>query len=107
MGFFQRLFGLEKPPVAQSNPPVENVQHPQTGETVPPERVGPDGKYDQSGLAKRVAVAFEDDSQLTDLEHLYIAQTGGTVVLKGSVPSEELLTHAVEIATTELAERLL
>jgi osmotically-inducible protein OsmY len=97
MGFFQRIFGHEKPADAQVNP-TATVTNPETGETVPPERVGPSGEYDQSGLAKRVVVAFESDSELSDLDGLWVAQTGSTVVLKGSVPSSDLLNKAVEIA---------
>ena len=92
MGFLQRLFGLEKPPaaVAQATSPK--------GETIPPERVGLSGEYDQSGLAKRVAAAFDDDSELDDVHTLYVAQTGGTVVLKGSVPSQAILNKMVAVA---------
>jgi len=98
MGFFKRLFGLEKPANAEVNPtPTET--HPETGGEIPPERLGVNGEYDQSGLAKRVALAFEDDSDLKDLERLWIAQTGSTVVLKGDITSSELLDKAVQIAS--------
>ena len=94
MGFLQRLFGLEKPPEAEA---VAQATTP-TGEPMPPERVGLSGEYDQSGLAKRVAAAFDDDAQLDDVNTLYVAQTGGTVVLKGSVPSQEVLNKMVSVA---------
>jgi osmotically-inducible protein OsmY len=92
MGFLQRLFGMEKPPeaVAQATSP--------TGEAIPPERVGLSGEFDQSGLAKRVAAAFDDDPGLDDVNTLYVAQTGGTVVLKGSVPSQEILNKMASVA---------
>lgn len=45
-----------------------------------------------------MAIAFDDDASLTDLERLYIAQTGSTIVLKGEIPSQDLLDHAVNIA---------
>jgi len=96
MGFFQRIFGLEKPDNAQVNPSAST--DPQTGEAIAPERVGVNGEYDQSGLAKRVALAFDNDAELSDVEGLWVAQTGGTVVLKGSLSSPDLLTKAVEIA---------
>ncbi|MFB2896479.1 BON domain-containing protein [Aerosakkonemataceae cyanobacterium BLCC-F50] len=91
MGWLQRLFGLEKPADAQTNPtPTEG--------DIPPERVGLNGEYDDSGLAKRVALAFDEDSSLDDINTLWVAQTGGTVVLKGSVPTQEILDQAVSIA---------
>ena len=96
MGWLKRLFGLEKPQDAQTNPtPVGTAPG---GETIPPERVGLNGEYDQSGLAKRVALAFDEDAQLADLERLWVAQTGSTVVLKGEVPSQALLNKAVAVA---------
>jgi hypothetical protein len=63
------------------------------------ERMGVNGEYDQSGLAKRVALAFDEDTSVTDVETLWVAQTGGSVVLKGSVPSQEVLDRMVELAS--------
>jgi osmotically-inducible protein OsmY len=60
--------------------------------------MGLNGEYDQSGLAKRVALAFDNDPQLEDIHTLYVAQTSGTVVLKGKVPNQEVLNKMVEIA---------
>lgn len=94
MGFLQRLFGLEKPPEAKAEAQAPSP----TGEPIPPERVGLSGEYDQSGLAKRVAAAFDDDPDLDDVHTLYVAQTGGTVVLKGSVPSQEVLNKMAAVA---------
>jgi osmotically-inducible protein OsmY len=96
MGWLQRLFGMEKPADAQTNPtPVETAPG---GEEIPPERVGLSGEYDQSGLAKRVALAFDQDPDLTDYDRLWVAQTGGTVVLKGEVPSQDVLNKMVSTA---------
>ena len=53
------------------------------------------GQYDQSGLAKRVAAAFDEDQQLDDLDTVYIAQTSSTVVLKGKPPSQDFLDKMV------------
>jgi osmotically-inducible protein OsmY len=104
MGWLQRLFGLEKPqnpqqaiqgtPAAEPQTPAAST----TTETIPPERVGLNGEYDQSGLAKRVALAFDQDTELDDIHTLYVAQTGGTVVLKGKVPSQEILNNMVSVA---------
>ncbi|MBD2180964.1 BON domain-containing protein [Planktothrix sp. FACHB-1355] len=96
MGWLQRLFGMEKPADAQTNPAPAGSA-PDGGE-IPPERVGLNGEYDQSGLAKRVALAFDQDQELTDYDRLWVAQTGGTVVLKGEVPSQDVLNKMVSVA---------
>jgi osmotically-inducible protein OsmY len=111
MGWLKRLFGLEKPQNAEVNPTPQAV--PQTSnvtftpetttpstatQSIPPERLGLNGEYDQSGLAKRVALAFDQDSQLDDINTLWVAQTGGTVVLKGKVPNQEILNKMVSVA---------
>ncbi len=106
MGWLKRLFGLEKPQNAQVNPTAQAV--PQQASTtsaastatqsIPPERVGLNGEYDQSGLAKRVALAFDQDQQLDDVDTLWVAQTTSTVVLKGKVPSQEILNKMVSVA---------
>ncbi|QOV23732.1 BON domain-containing protein [Anabaenopsis elenkinii] len=92
MGWLKRIFGLEKPPSQQVQPSAG------TTTSIPPERLGLDGEYDQSGLAKRVALAFDQDSQLGDIDTLWVAQTGSTVVLKGRVPSQDLLKKMVAVA---------
>lgn len=98
MGWLQRLFGMEQPPEgAQVNPepaPAEQTE----SEAIPPERLGFNGEYDQSGLAKRVALAFDQDSRFDDLDRLWVAQLGSTVVLKGEAPSQEILDQLVEVA---------
>ncbi|KAF3888356.1 MULTISPECIES: BON domain-containing protein [Nostocales] len=104
MGWLKRLFGMEKPHNAQVNPTPQPAQQatraatPSATETVPPERVGLNGEYDQSGLAKRVALAFDQDNQLDDIDTLWVAQTGSTVVLKGKVPSQDILQKMVSVA---------
>ncbi|MTJ12928.1 BON domain-containing protein [Anabaena sp. UHCC 0187] len=93
MGWLQRMFGLEPSASTQVNPPEDaNTQE------VPPERMGLNGEYDQNGLAKRVALAFDQDPDLDDIETLWVAQTGSTVVLKGQVPSEDILDKMVAVA---------
>lgn len=102
MGWLQRLFGLEKPEDAQVNPDTsaapEETATGDTEENIAPERVGLNGEYDQSGLAKRVALAFDEDGQFDDIDTVYVAQTGSTVVLKGEVPSQDILDQLVEVA---------
>lgn len=100
MGFFKKLFGMEKPANAEVNPaPAADATDPETGGEVAPERMGVNGEYDQSGLAKRVAIAFDEDASVTDVDTLWVAQTGSSVVLKGSVPSQEILDKMVELAS--------
>ncbi|MBW4453947.1 MAG: BON domain-containing protein [Nostoc indistinguendum CM1-VF10] len=105
MGWLKRLFGMEKPQNAQVNPTPQSVaQAPNTNiaptptQSIPPERLGLSGEYDQSGLAKRVALAFDQDPQLDDVNTLWVAQTGSTVVLKGKVPSQDILNKMVSVA---------
>ena len=97
MGWLKRLFGLEKPQNAQVNPSTEQASA-ATTESVPLERMGLNGEYDQSGLAKRVALAFDQDPALDDVDTLYVAQTGSTVVLKGRVPSQDILQKMTSVA---------
>jgi osmotically-inducible protein OsmY len=96
MGWLKRMFGMEKPAEAQVNPTATGTTD--TGEAIPAERVGLNGEYDQSGLAKRVALAFDEDPALTDVDTLWVAQTSGTVVLKGTVPSQDVLDRMVLVA---------
>jgi len=95
MGWLQRMFGAEAP---ESVPEISLDAAAGDAEAIPPERVGLNGEYDQSGLAKRVALAFDQDSSLEDIHTLWVAQTGATVVLKGKVPSQEILDQVVAIA---------
>jgi osmotically-inducible protein OsmY len=105
MGWLQRLFGLEKPQDAQVNPdPAPDYsaspddEASAATESIPPERMGLNGEYDQSGLAKRVALAFDQDPDLADVDHVYVAQTGSVVVLKGQAPSQEILNQMIAVA---------
>ncbi len=105
MGWLQRLFGLEKPQDAQVNPSAApdstaspDDQASDATESTPPERVGLNGEYDQSGLAKRVALAFDQDPDLADIDTVYVAQTGSVVVLKGEAPSQEIVNQMVAVA---------
>ncbi|MEH2073786.1 BON domain-containing protein [Nostoc sp.] len=105
MGWLQRLFGMEKPENAEVNPTPQSIAPDTTSsnvatQSIPPERLGLSGEYDQSGLAKRVALAFDQDPQLDDVNTLWVAQTGSTVVLKGTVPSQEILNKMVSVANS-------
>jgi osmotically-inducible protein OsmY len=113
MAWLQRIFGKEEKEKADSRnlmPIYEskrgkaaNLSAAQDftddgGDAIPPERVGLDGKYDESGLAKRVAAAFDLDAATADLDSVWVAQLSGTVVLKGSVPSQADLDRLIAIA---------
>lgn len=93
MSWLQRLFHLGHDDPA----PASASQTTPEGGEVPPERRGLHGEYDQSGLAKRVVAAF-DDAGVEDAPHLYVAQTGSTVVFEGNVGSQSILDQLVEIA---------
>jgi osmotically-inducible protein OsmY len=92
MGWLQRVFGHGKPEGASVSPT------PQGGADIAAERLGLNGEYDESGLAKRVALAFDEDAALTDQDKLWVAQTSGTVVLKGTVDSQDTLNKMIEVA---------
>jgi stress-induced morphogen len=66
--------------------------------TIPPERVGLNGEYDHSGLAKRVLQAFQAQFSSEDLEGLRVTQRGKVVILMGSLRSTELLDELTAIA---------
>ena len=106
MGWLNRLFpGSKKDEASQ---PATRAAAPAAAKAsvapapatpdIPPAKVGLDGKFDESGLAKRVALAFDEDSMLEDLGRLWVAQLSSKVVLKGEVPSQEYLNRAVTVA---------
>lgn len=99
MGFFKRIFGKDKPANASSKI-KRGIAKATSGSTkdVPDYKVGLDGDFDESGLAKRVTLAFDEDDQLDDIDTLWVAQTSGTVVLKGKVPSQSILDKMVTVA---------
>lgn len=107
MGWLSRLFPGSKPAEAQAGisgaaapaaAPTATAPATSGGQSIPPERVGLDGTYDESGLAKRVALAFDNDAQLDDVGTLWVAQLGSKVVLKGKVPDQSYLNKAISIA---------
>jgi len=114
MAWLKRIFGKEeqdKVEKFETMPIYESTQgkaeaysapaEPATdenGEEIPAERVGLDGGYDESGLAKRVAAAFDMDAATANLDSVWVAQLTGVVVLKGSVPSQGDLDKLVAIA---------
>ena len=66
--------------------------------SIPTERVGLYGESNLSGLAQRVVKAFEQDSVLSNISHVYVAQNGSTVVLTGTLSNSNLLKRMKNIA---------
>ncbi|MBW4492921.1 MAG: phospholipid-binding protein [Oscillatoria princeps RMCB-10] len=105
MGWLQRLFGVEKPKtegsaaVEQPAPAWAQTLSATCTALIPPERVGLNGEYDPSGLAKRVVLAFERDAEVEDIKGICVAQLGSTVVLAGRVANQQILTQLVAIAS--------
>ncbi|WP_346290352.1 hypothetical protein [Sphaerothrix gracilis] len=96
MGFLGKLFGKKEEEKAKATPKVE-VKKAAKDNSIPAEKVGLDGKFDESGLAKRVAKAF-DDADISDNVGLWVAQQGSTVVLKYNPDAEPVLAKAKEVA---------
>lgn len=103
MGWLDRLFGRPDPAAKPAPQPQQASSGPapaaaaQSTATIAPERVGLNGEYDQSGLAKRVAKAF-DDADFEDDSRVWIAQRGTVVVLKGTCESKEVLEKMIMVA---------
>ncbi len=66
--------------------------------SIPPERVGLNGEYDHSGLAKRVDCAIRQAFAECNLNRLKITQRGRVVVFNGYVPNAALLEQLVDTA---------
>lgn len=96
MGFLSRLFGKEEETKAASSPKIE-VKQVSAEKSIPPEKVGLDGNFDESGLAKRVAKAL-DDAGISDNVGLWVAQRDSTVVLKYNEDAKEMLSRAEQVA---------
>jgi osmotically-inducible protein OsmY len=96
MGFLGKLFGKKEEEKAKATPRVD-VKAAATKENIDPAKVGLDGKFDESGLAKRVAKAL-DDAGISDNVGLWVAQTGSTVVLKYNPDAESVLDQAKKVA---------
>ena len=64
---------------------------------LPDEKIGLDGEYDPSALAKRVVEALEKDTMLGDKSTVYVAQKGNIIVLKGRVDDRYTLDKIVNV----------
>jgi hypothetical protein len=63
----------------------------------PPEFMGLEGEYDSCGLAKRVAIALDQEPDIEDLSTLSIVQAGSTIRFTGAVPDQDTLDRIVEL----------
>lgn len=98
MGFLGKLFGKKEEEKAAAAPKVSvAAAKDEKGNSIPPDKVGLDGKYDESGLAKRVAKAL-DDAGISDEVGLWVAQEQGVVVLKYNPDAEPILAKAKSVA---------
>ncbi|MCC0176424.1 hypothetical protein I4641_05460 [Waterburya agarophytonicola K14] len=96
MGFLGKLFGKKEEDKAAAAGNV-SVAAAAKDNDIAPEKVGLDGQFDESGLAKRVAKAL-DDANISDSVGLWVAQTGSTVVLKYNPDAEGVLAQAEKVA---------
>ena len=96
MGLLGKLFGKKEEEKAAKTPKVD-VKKKATEKSIPAEKVGLDGEFDESGLAKRVAKAL-DDAGISDNIGLWVAQSGSTVVLKYNPDAEASLERAKQVA---------
>jgi osmotically-inducible protein OsmY len=98
MGFLSKLFGKHEEEKAAAAPQI-SVQSAAAEKSIPPEKLGLDGNFDESGLAKRVAKAL-DDANISDHVGLWVAQTDSVVVLKFNPDAEAILEQAKQVAKT-------
>ncbi len=96
MGFLEKLFGKHEQAKAAAAPQI-SVPSVAAEKSIPPEKVGLDGNFDESGLAKRVAKAL-DDANISDSVGLWVAQTGSVVVLKFNPDAQAVLEQAKQVA---------
>lgn len=66
--------------------------------TLPLEYVGIHGEYDPHGLAKRVAQAFDQHSEIRQINTLCIIQHGNRINLLGKVANKDVLRQVIDLA---------
>lgn len=98
MGFLGKLFGKKEEEKAKASPKI-NVKQAATTAKIDAAKVGIDGQFDESGLAKRVALAL-DQANISDSVGLWVAQTGSTVVLKYNPDAASVIEQAKQVAMT-------
>lgn len=96
MGWLKRMFKKDKPANASVAPKA--VGKAPDGKDIADCKIGLEGEFDESGLAKRVALAYDNDPQLNDEERLWVAQLSSKVVLKGEVADQATLDKMITVA---------
>ena len=76
----------------------EERTYPSWFRTIPPERIGLDGRYDYYGLQKRVEATFQERFDPQTLAGLSVNQRGRVVILYGRVSGREMLQRLVSLA---------
>ena len=66
--------------------------------SIPVERIGLNGEFDSSGLAKRDAQAPSEDPIVQSVSTVYVAQNNSKIIFKGMVPDQEILDRLLTIA---------
>ncbi len=99
MGLLKKLFGLEDEGTEIAENEDGNLYPVGYDETIPPDKVGIDGNFDENGLAKRVVLAIDRDPELASEEDLYVGQASGSVVFRGKVSSQEVLDRVADLAS--------
>ena len=67
--------------------------------SIPVARIGLNGEYDPSGLAKRVSRAFSKDLMLEGrVDNIYVAQNNNKIIIKGSISNQASLRRLVTVA---------
>lgn len=66
--------------------------------TLPLEYMGIHGEYDPHGLAKRVAQAFDQHSEIRQINTLCIIQHGNRISLLGKVADTNVLHQVIDLA---------
>lgn len=97
MPWLERLFGQAEPHDPQVASADDSSYRPDPN-TIPAERLELAEEHDKNGLAKRVALAFDEDPNIEDLETVYLAQQDKVIKLRGKVPSQEVLDELVKVA---------
>jgi hypothetical protein len=94
-------FGVHLPAVGSSTTQLEDSRIVKDDRSLlrplPPERVGLNGEYDHSGLAKRVMLAFQAQPEAI-ADSIQVIQRGRVVILVGMVANAQVLTRLVAIA---------
>jgi hypothetical protein len=65
---------------------------------IPPERIGLQGEYDHSGLAKRVLLVFRQQFGAEAVANLEVSQRGRVVILEGYLDNRHLLHSLAKTA---------